>query len=175
MVPTLVEFDREGRIGPFVLDLGCSCNPVSNWLELSNRSRILLDVSAHVHELATLPDAPITIECDLCEFERTTADFKTFEEIFRKTGAKKLDAIIAADNLINYIPWCTVFTVLDSYLQKEGFVFLCFGINIGRGEAFHIERPNSPLQVIEFFTKNLGYTLVEHGSQKDCHGLVYKK
>lgn len=175
MVPTIVDYDREGKIGKFVLELGCSCNPVTNWLNLSQHRRILLDVSSEVHTLATMNDTPLAIECDLCEFNHDSNDYKTFQKTLDKYGINRFNAIIAADNLLNYIPWRSVFTNLNPYLLNSGLLFLCFGIGVGRGEAFHKERPDSSRQVFHFFVDNLGYRLLEYGTQKDCHGYVLKK
>jgi hypothetical protein len=175
LVPMLVEFDRQGMIGPLVLDLGCSCNPVTNWLNMSEHKRILLDISEDIPELAELGDGALTACCDLCTFTRHTADFQVFAETFQKTGATGLDAIISADNLINYIPWQPVFTILDEYLKNSGLVFLCFGINIGRGEAFHPDRPATSADVLSFFQDELGYRIVQYGSQKECYGVALQK
>ncbi|MCG8633314.1 MAG: hypothetical protein MI863_05765 [Desulfobacterales bacterium] len=175
MVPMIVDYDRQGRIGPLVLDLGCSCIPVSNWLDLSRCKRILLDVSPHVHDLSELPDSPLTVECDLCAFDYGSKGFAAFERTIARAGTEKIDTIIAADNLINYIPWASVFETLDRYLKINGLVFICFGLNIGRGEAFHSRRPFSPGSVIEFFEKKINYDVLEYGTQKGCHGLVLRK
>lgn len=175
LVPNLVAFDRLGKIGPVVLDLGCSCNPVTNWLNVLNHKRILLDISEDVHDLSELADSPLTVSCDLCEFERDTKSFRAFEKTLRKSGEAGLDAIVSADNLINYIPWRPVFKTLDTYLKDNGLVFLCFGVNVGRGEAFHPERPTAPASVLFFFRDELGYRMKDYGSQKGCHGIVFQK
>ena len=173
MVPLIVDYDRRGEIGPLVLDLGCSCSPVTNWLDLSRSRRILLDVSRHVRDLSDLPDSPLTVESDLCAFEEHSRDLKAFERILGRTAG--LDTIVSADNLINYIPWHSVFTQLDRHLKQNGLVILCFGVNIGRGEAFHSQRPGSAAEVKDFFSKKLGYRILETGSQKGCHGFIFRK
>jgi len=90
-------------------------------------------------------------------------------------GGRNASEYSAADNLLNYIPWRSVFKRIDHDLKKNGLIFLCFGINVGRGEAFHIDRPDSLQEVISFFTAKLSYKILEACGQEACFGLVLEK
>jgi len=175
IVPILKDNDDQGKIGRIVLDLGCSCNPVSNWLDLSKHRRVLLDVSCHVHDLGKLSDSPVTVECDLCEFHKGAPDYKAYQETLKKARIFTFDAVIAADNLINYIPWKSVFKMLHRDLRNRGLVFICFGVDVGRGAAFHPERPASTREVLDYFTGDLGYRCLEVCGGERCFGIVLEK
>ncbi|MCP4693396.1 MAG: DUF2461 domain-containing protein [Desulfobacterales bacterium] len=175
IVPILKDNDDQGKIGRMVLDLGCSRDPVSNWLDLSRHGRVLLDVSCHVRDLFDLPDAPATVECDLCEFHENAPDYKAYREALEKAGVTLFDAVISADNLINYIPWRSVFRMIHRDIRNQGLVFVCFGVGVGRGEAFHPERPFSTREVLDFFTNDLSYRCLEACGGSKCYGLVLEK
>jgi hypothetical protein len=175
IVPLLKDNDDQGKIGRVILDLGCSCNPVSNWLDLSKHQRVLLDVSCYVQNLENLPDSPVTVECDLCEFYEGTPDYNAYRQALEKANISMFDAVISADNLINYIPWRTVFRMIHRDLRNRGLLFICFGVGVGRGEAFHPDRPTSTSEVRDFFTDELGYRCLEYCGGRRCYGIVLKK
>ncbi len=175
MVPILKEYDNKGEIGRDVIELGCSFNPASNWLDQSKHKRILLDISSYVHRLSDLPDNPIPIECDLCDFQKTSQNYRIYKKALQNTRIIQFNAVIAADNIINYIPWKQVFRILDTDIKKNGLVFVCFGIDIGRRGAFHPHIPRSTTDVIQFFTNDLGYETMDACGCNECFGLVMQK
>jgi len=175
IVPLLRYNDDQGKIGRVVLDLGCSSNPVSNWLDLSKHRRVLLDVSCHVRDLGDLPDAPVTVACDLCLFQEGHPDYKAYRETLKRACIFKFDAVISADNLINYIPWRSVFRLIHRDLRNRGLLFICFGVDVGRGEAFHRERPSSTREVLDFFTEDLGCRCLEDCGERNGYGIVLEK
>ena len=161
IVPILKDYEDRGKIVRVVLDLGCCCDPILNWLDLLKHRRVLLYVSALVRDLASLPDSPVTVECDLCDFRESGADYNACCDALKYTDICKPDAVISADNLINHIPWISVFRFIHRDLQSKGLLFICFGVGVGRGEAFHKERPSSTREVHDFFTEDLGYRCLE--------------
>ncbi len=136
---------------------------------------MLLDISCHVHDLVDLPGSPVTAACDLCEFREDAPDYRAYREALEKARISRFDAVISADNLINYIPWKSVFRMIHRDVRSKGLLFICFGVDVGRGEAFHTERPFSTRHVLEFFTDDLQYKCMEACGGKKCYGLVLEK
>lgn len=161
----LEQYERDGKIGERVLDLGAGDKPVSSTLHTPNEI-YLVDIAPEITSLKQDgPPKVIPICQDLESLIQSDPNF------FRDLGP--IDTMIAS-SLFNYLNWQRLISVVKEFHNPKGYFFVFNLIGAGTPFLFSKYRPRSHLEVVREFDKQ-GYEVVEQVGKGNTSIVIAKK
>ena len=150
------------KLGTAILEIGPFFDPLIIPSKFKSKEIFYIDSDHYVKEYLTERFSNITFLLHNLNTEDENEWFSIevcIMKELRKKNLKKFDAIVLSQ-VINYIDYKKVFSLIKKYHTNNGLIFINNVIDYGIPSLFSDKRPRSDNELIEYLEK-IGYKLIE--------------